>query len=130
MISKDASLVFFLSVYLLLNTLQTSDYDVIFDFCVDSASLEVQRHHDLIKVRKRLLGYVETIQLILVVTDKKDDHASNKKHIPCSDKIFSAALNDVSIFKKDSIEENALLMDDPPKHYILKLRESIDKFMS
>ena len=31
--------VFYLSVYPLLNTLQTSDYDVIFDFCVDSASL-------------------------------------------------------------------------------------------
>ena len=33
---------------------------------------KVQRHHDLIKVtwdRKRLLGYVETIQLILRVTD-------------------------------------------------------------
>ena len=29
----------YLSVYSLLNTLQTSDYDVIFDFCVDSASL-------------------------------------------------------------------------------------------
>ena len=28
-----------LSVYPLLNTLQTSDYDVILDFCVDSASL-------------------------------------------------------------------------------------------
>ena len=37
---------------------------------------KVQRHHDLIKVTcreigKRLLGYVETIQLILGVTDKK-----------------------------------------------------------
>ena len=30
---------FYLSVYPLLNTLQTSDYDVIFYFCVDSASL-------------------------------------------------------------------------------------------
>ena len=39
LISKDANLVFYLSVYPLLNTLQTSDYDVIFDFCVDSASL-------------------------------------------------------------------------------------------
>ena len=38
LISKDANLVFYLSVYPLLNTLQTSDYDVIFDFCVDSAS--------------------------------------------------------------------------------------------
>ena len=36
---KDANLVFYLSVHPLLNTLQTSDYDVIFDFCVDSASL-------------------------------------------------------------------------------------------
>ena len=39
LISKDANLVFYLSVYPLLNTLQTSDYDIIFDFCVDSASL-------------------------------------------------------------------------------------------
>ena len=39
LISKDANLVFYLSVYPLLNTLQTSDYDLIFDFCVDSASL-------------------------------------------------------------------------------------------
>ena len=39
LISKDANLVFYLSVYPLLNTLQTSDYDVIFDFRVDSASL-------------------------------------------------------------------------------------------
>ena len=39
LISKDANLVFYLSVYQLLNTFQTSDYDVIFDFCVDLASL-------------------------------------------------------------------------------------------
>ena len=39
LISKDANLVFYLSVYPLLNTLQTSDYDVMFYFCVDSASL-------------------------------------------------------------------------------------------
>ena len=37
---------------------------------------KVQRHHDLIKVTcreilKRLLGYVEIIQLIIGVTDKK-----------------------------------------------------------
>ena len=32
---KRANLVFYLSVYSLLNTLQTSDYDVLFDFCVD-----------------------------------------------------------------------------------------------
>ena len=36
--SKDVNLVFYLSVYPLLDTRQTSDYDVIFDFCVDSAS--------------------------------------------------------------------------------------------
>ena len=35
---KDANLVFYLLVYPLLNTLQTSDYDVIFDFCIYSAS--------------------------------------------------------------------------------------------
>ena len=39
LISKDANLVFYLSVYRLLNTLQSSDYDEFFDFCVDSASL-------------------------------------------------------------------------------------------
>ena len=39
LISKDTKLVFYLSVFPLLTTLQTSDYDVIFDFCVDSASL-------------------------------------------------------------------------------------------
>ena len=37
-ISKGANLVFYLSVYPLLNTVQTNDYDVIFYFCVDSAS--------------------------------------------------------------------------------------------
>ena len=52
-----------ISVYPLLNTLQTSDYDLFFDFCVDSASLEtsfkkVQRHHDLIKVTCRETGNV------------------------------------------------------------------------
>ena len=36
--SKDANLVFFLSVYPLFHS-SNSDYDVIFDFCVDSASL-------------------------------------------------------------------------------------------
>ena len=36
--SKVAKLVFYLSVYPLMNTLQTSDYDVIFYFCVDSES--------------------------------------------------------------------------------------------
>ena len=51
--------------YSWLNTLQTSDYDVIFDICVDSASLatsfviqKVQRHHDLIKVTCREIGNV------------------------------------------------------------------------
>ena len=39
LISKDANLVFYLSGNPLLNTLQTSDYDVFFDFCVVSASL-------------------------------------------------------------------------------------------
>ena len=39
LISNDANLVFYLSVYTLLNTLQTSDYDVVFYFCIDSASL-------------------------------------------------------------------------------------------
>ena len=38
LISKDANLVFYLSVYPLLKTLRTSDYDVISDVCVDSAS--------------------------------------------------------------------------------------------
>ena len=38
LISKDANLVFYLSVYPLLNTLQTSNYDVIFDFVL------IQRH--------------------------------------------------------------------------------------
>ena len=39
LISKDANLVFYLSVYPLLNSFQTSDYDVIFYFCVDPVSL-------------------------------------------------------------------------------------------
>ena len=39
LISKDANLVFYLSVDTLLNTLQTSDYDVIFYFCIGSASI-------------------------------------------------------------------------------------------
>ena len=65
LISKDANLVFYLSFYPLLNTLQTSDYDVIFDICVDSASLatslviqKVQSHHDPIKVTCREIGNV------------------------------------------------------------------------
>ena len=54
LISKDANLVLYLSVYPQCFTLQTSDYGVIFDFCVDSALLatslkNIQRHHDLIK---------------------------------------------------------------------------------
>ena len=39
LISKDTNLVFYLSVFPLLKTLRTSDYDVISDVCVDSASL-------------------------------------------------------------------------------------------
>ena len=63
LVSKDANLVFYLSVYPLLNTIQTSDYDVYFYFCVDSASLatsfkKVQRHHDLIKVICHEIGNV------------------------------------------------------------------------
>ena len=38
LISKDANLVFYLSVYPLLNTLKTSDYDVFFIFVL------IQRH--------------------------------------------------------------------------------------
>ena len=38
LISKDANLVFYLSVYSLLNTLQPSDYDVIFLYVL------IQRH--------------------------------------------------------------------------------------
>ena len=60
LISKDTNLVFYLSVYPLLNTLQTSVYDVIFHFCVDSASLATsfKNHHDLIKVTCREIGNV------------------------------------------------------------------------
>ena len=63
LISKDANLVFYLSVYPLLNTLQTSDYEVIFDFlcwfCVISDVIQkAQRHHDLIKVTCREIGNV------------------------------------------------------------------------
>ena len=80
LISKDANLVFYLSVYPLLNTLQTSDYDVILMFVL------IQRHKrrhsksatsswpdkgNMPWDRKRLLGHVETIQLILGVTDKE-----------------------------------------------------------
>ena len=79
LISKDANLVFYVSVYPLLNTLQSSDYDVFFLF------LLIQRHwrrHSKSATsswpdkgnmpwdRKRLSGYVETIQLILGVNDK------------------------------------------------------------
>ena len=39
LISKEANSVFYLSDYPLLNTPQTSYYDVIFDVSVDSASL-------------------------------------------------------------------------------------------
>ena len=37
-LSKEANLVFYLSVYPLFHS-QTSDYDVIIDFCVNSVSL-------------------------------------------------------------------------------------------
>ena len=53
-ISKDANLVFYLSVHPLLNALQTSNYEVhvFFVVCVDSASLATSfkkcSHHDLI----------------------------------------------------------------------------------
>ena len=39
LISKDANLVFYLSSYQVEFTLQTSEYDVMLDFCVHSASL-------------------------------------------------------------------------------------------
>ena len=77
--SKDANLVFYLSVYPLLNTLKTSDYDLIIDFFVDSASLAKSFKSatsswpdkgNMPWDRKRLLGYVETIKLILGLTDK------------------------------------------------------------
>ena len=63
LISKDANLVFYLSVYPLLNTLQTSYYDVIFYFYLDLASLatsfkKCKRHLDLIKVTCREIGNV------------------------------------------------------------------------
>ena len=62
LISKDVNLVFYLSVYPLLNTLQTSDYDVIFNVCVESVISDViqkeQHHHDLIKVKCREIGKV------------------------------------------------------------------------
>ena len=38
LITKDVNLVFYLSVYSMFQS-STSDYDVILDFCVDSASL-------------------------------------------------------------------------------------------
>ena len=78
LISKDANLVFYLSVYPLLNTLQT------FDFCVDSASLATSFKSatsswpdkgNMPWDRWRLLGYVETIQLILGVTDNMRTYA-------------------------------------------------------
>ena len=79
LISKDANPVFYLSVYPFLNTLQTSDNDVILMFVL------IQRHKrrhsksatsswpdkgNMPWDRKRLLGYVEPIQFILGVTDK------------------------------------------------------------
>ena len=64
LISKKANLVFYLSGYPLLNTLQTSDYDVFFILflCLFSVLSDViqkvQRHHDLIKVTCRERGNV------------------------------------------------------------------------
>ena len=68
LISKDANLVFYLSVYPLLNALLTSDYAVFFYVCVNSASLatsfkKVQRHHDLIKVTCPEIGNVYQVML-------------------------------------------------------------------
>ena len=86
LISKDANLVFLLSVYPLLNTLQTSDYDVIFDICVElairhskSATSSWPDKGNMPWDRKRLLGHVETIQLILGVTDKIKYHTLPRK---------------------------------------------------
>ena len=73
LITKDANLVFYLSVYPLLNTLQTSDYDVIFDFCVISDVIQkVQRHHDLIKVTCREIGNVYEIMSHNLFSSKFD----------------------------------------------------------
>ena len=63
LISKDANLVFYLSVYPLLNTLQTSDYNVFFLFLcwfsvISDVIQKVQRHHDLIKVTCLEIGHV------------------------------------------------------------------------
>ena len=78
LISKDVNLVFYLSVYPLLNTLQTSDYDVILMFVLiqchkrrhsKSATSSWPDKGNMPWDRKRLLGHVETIQLILGVTD-------------------------------------------------------------
>ena len=78
LISKDANLVFYLSVYTLLNTLQ-SDYDVILMFVLiqrhkrrhsKSATSPCPDKGNMPWDRKSLLGHVETIQLILGVTDK------------------------------------------------------------
>ena len=63
LISKDANLVFNLSVYPLLNTLQTCDYDVFFLFLcwfsvISDVTQNVQRHHDLIKATCREIDNV------------------------------------------------------------------------
>ena len=77
LISKDASLVFYLSVYPLLNTLQTSNNDVFFFIFVliqrhsKSATSSWPDKGNMPWDRKRLLGYVETIQLIWGVTANK-----------------------------------------------------------
>ena len=78
LISKDANLVFYLSVYTLLNTLQ-NDYDVILMFVFiqrhkrrhsKSATSSCPDKGNMPWDTKSLLGHVETIQLILGVTDK------------------------------------------------------------
>ena len=90
-ISKDANLVFYLSVYPLLNSLQTSDYDVFFVFVLiqryyrrhsKSATSSWPDKGNMPWDRKRLLGCVETIQLILGVTDKVIHMMSNPKQVP------------------------------------------------
>ena len=42
-IKRRANLVFYLSVYPLFNTLQTNDYDVIFDVCVNSIATSFKK---------------------------------------------------------------------------------------
>ena len=60
---REANQVFYLSVYPLLNTLRTSDYDVFFLFLcgfsvISDVIQKVQRYNDLIKVTCRDIGNV------------------------------------------------------------------------